>query len=290
MLTEIFAKIGDFGKMVKFSHSIFALPFAFTGAILAFQKSNFSLTKIFWVTVCMVSARNVAMGFNRLADKKFDAKNPRTANREIPSGKLSSLETIIFLVLNALVFGFGAEMLSRLCLILSPLVLAILCFYSLTKRFTWLAHIFLGFAISLSPTATWIAIVGEIEFLPILISATILFWIAGFDIIYACQDFAFDKANKLYSIPAKFGIKNALVISRVFHFLTFAFLVSVGYVANLSYVYFSGSLVIGGILFYEQSLVKFDDLSKINKAFMDLNAVISVLFFVSVLADLKLLG
>ncbi|KAA3598035.1 MAG: 4-hydroxybenzoate octaprenyltransferase [Calditrichaeota bacterium] len=283
------SKILDFGRMVKFSHSIFALPFAFTGAFLAFERGGFSWEKVLWIALCMVTARNVAMGFNRLVDRKIDAKNPRTIQREIASGKISSSEGWFFVLLNAIIFAFSAKMLSNLCLILSPFVLAILCFYSLTKRFTWLAHIFLGLAISLSPTAAWIAVAGEVELLPILISAVILFWIAGFDIIYACQDFEFDIQNKLHSIPAKFGISKALMISRVFHLITFGLLVWVGVEASLQWIYFSGAIVIGGILFYEQSLVKPNDLSKVDKAFFDMNGIISVLFFVIVFADLKLL-
>lgn len=283
------SKILDFGRMVKFSHSIFALPFAFTGAFLAFEKGGFSWEKVFWIALCMVTARNVAMGFNRLVDRKIDSKNPRTVQREIASGKISSAEGWFFVSLNTVIFVFGAKMLSTLCFILSPFVLLILCFYSLTKRFTWLAHVFLGLAISLSPTAAWIAVTGEVELLPILISAVILFWISGFDIIYACQDFEFDRQNKLHSIPAKFGIAKALLISRVFHLITFLLLILVGLEASLKWIYFSGAIVIGGILFYEQSLVKPNDLSKVDKAFFDMNGIISVLFFVIVFADLKLM-
>ncbi len=265
--------------MIKISHSVFALPFAFTGAILA--SSGFPpLSQIFWITVAMVGARSGAMGMNRIIDRNIDALNPRTANREIPSGKIRITDAAVFTFISLVVFVFAAYNLNPLCLKLSPVAIAVLFIYSYTKRFTWLSHIVLGIAISAAPLGAWIAVRGTFDWEIMPLSIAVVFWLAGFDILYALQDIGFDKSHGLHSIPQRFGVKQALILSRIFHFTTWSLLGANGIIFNLGIVYWAGIFFVAGLLIYEHSLVKPDDLSKLNMAFFNMNGYISIAVFV----------
>jgi len=270
--------------MIKFSHSIFALPFAFTGAILAASGIP-SLRQIFWIIVAMVAARSGAMGLNRIVDRKIDAANPRTMSRELPSGKIKTSNTVLFTVISFAVLIFAAYMLNPLCLKLSPLAIAVLFLYSYTKRFTWLSHIVLGIAISAAPVGAWIAVRGTFnaEILPIAFA--VVFWLAGFDVLYALQDVEFDRSLGLYSIPARFGVKDSLLFSRVFHIITWVLLAITGLFFNLGIFYWIGMAAAGGLFIYEPSLVKHEDLSKLDMAFFNMNGYISMTVFIFTLLD-----
>lgn len=279
----------DYAKMVKFSHTLFALPFAGIALILGILNVNLSsnelITKSILILVCMVSARNAAMGFNRSLDADIDAKNPRTAMREIPSGKISQKSVNIFTISFILIFILASYFLNHLTFLLSIPAIAIVLFYSYTKRFTWLCHYVLGFGIGIAPTGAWIAITGEFNLVPLLWSFGLMFHIAGFDILYSTQDATFDKTNGLFSIPSRFGIPTALWIARISHVLSFVLLFAGGYFAELGIFYYI-FLTITGILFLtEHILVNPDDLSKVPIAFFHINASISVVLFVGILID-----
>ncbi|WP_444550830.1 UbiA-like polyprenyltransferase [Candidatus Magnetomonas plexicatena] len=270
--------------MIKFSHSVFALPFAFTSGVLA-SGGIPSGRQILWITVAMISARSAAMGLNRIADRKIDALNPRTKNREIPAGVVKLTEATVFTALFSALFVLSAYMLNPLCFKLSPLVLAVLFFYSYTKRFTWSSHLFLGIAISGAPLGAWIAIRGDVSISILPLVFAVVFWLAGFDILYALQDVNFDKTHGLYSIPQRFGIKKAITLSRVFHLFTFILLALTGVFFNMGIFYFIGIAVVAVLLIYEHLLVKPDDLSKLDMAFFNINGYISVTVFVFVLIE-----
>lgn len=274
-------------KMIKISHSVFALPFAFTGAILAASGIP-SLKQVFWITVAMVGARSGAMGLNRIIDRKIDAANPRTANREIPSGKIKVRDAAIFTLISLALFVFAAYNLNPLCLKLSPIAIAILIIYSYTKRFTWMAHFVLGIAISAAPIGAWLAIKGtfDLEIMPL--SIAVVFWLAGFDVLYALQDIEFDRRHGLYSIPQRFGIRKALIFSRVFHFITWSMLALTGIIFHLNLAYWTGMIIVAGLLIYEHSIIKHDDLSKLDIAFFNMNGYISIAVFVFTLIALLL--
>jgi 4-hydroxybenzoate polyprenyltransferase len=281
--------ISDYSKMIKFSHTIFALPFAGLATILAILQTSIEASilyeKIFYIILCMITARSAAMGFNRVVDSDFDAKNSRTALREIPSGSLSKKSVIFFIVLSSLLFLFFSYCLSLLCFLLSFPALFCILFYSYTKRFTYLCHFFLGFAIGIAPTAAYIAILNKIELLPFLWTMGLTFHIAGFDILYSTADAEFDKANGLHSIPSRFGIKKAFWISRASHVISFSLLLYAGMYSGLGLFYFL-FLALTGILFIiEHSLVKENDLSKVPIAFFHINASISIVLFVGILID-----
>ena len=280
----MFEKITLYLKMIKFSHSIFALPFAFTAALMAASGMP-SLKQILWIVVAMVSARSGAMGLNRIIDRKIDAANPRTANREIPSGKINVGSAVFFTVLSLTVFVFSAYMLNPLCLKLSPLAIAVLLLYSYTKRFTWLSHIVLGIAISAAPVGAWIAVRGmfNAEILPIAFA--VVFWLAGFDVLYALQDIEFDRSHGLHSIPEKFGIKDTLLFSRVFHLITWGLLAFTGIIFDLGIFYWIGMAAAGVLFIYEHSLVKANDLSRLDMAFFNMNGYISITVFIFTLLD-----
>lgn len=280
----MFEKIVLYLKMIKFSHSIFALPFAFTGAILAASGIP-SLKQIFWIVVAMVSARSGAMGLNRIIDIKIDASNPRTANRELPSGKIKMSNAVLFAAISFAILIFAAYMLNPLCLKLSPIAIAVLFIYSYTKRFTWLSHIVLGIAISAAPVGAWIAVRGTFnaEILPM--AFTVIFWLAGFDVLYALQDIEFDRSLGLYSIPARFGVKDSLLFSRIFHVIAWGLLALTGLFFNLGIFYWIGMAASGGLFIYEHSLVKPDDLSRLDMAFFNMNGYISMTVFVFTLLD-----
>ena len=263
--------------MIKIEHTLFALPFAFLGAVLAANGFP-ALWQIIWIIVAMVGARSAAMAFNRIADRSYDAKNPRTASRALPAGLLSVGFVWVFTVVAAGVFLFAAAMLNRLTLILAPVALASVLLYSFTKRWTLLSHVILGWCLAIAPTAAWIAVRGQIgSAVPLLLSLVVLLWTAGFDVLYACQDVDFDRRESLHSIPARVGIANALWIARVLHAASFLALVSLYFLTNLGYVALLGVAVTGVLLLYQHHLVKANDLSRLNAAFFTTNAFVSVI-------------
>jgi 4-hydroxybenzoate polyprenyltransferase len=277
-------KIADYFRLVKFSHSVFALPFAFTAAIIAAEGIP-TLHQIFWITVAMIGGRSGAMGMNRIIDRKIDSLNPRTRDRELPRGVIKTSEAFTFTLV---AFGFlvlAAYMLNPLCFKLSPLVLLVLFTYSYTKRFTWLCHIVLGIALSLAPLGAWIAVRGTFEYDILPLSLAIMFWVAGFDTLYGLQDMDFDRKHNIYSIPSIFGIKTSLWIARIFHLITIGLLVSLVAIFHLSVIYLIGVAVAFALLLYEHLLVKPDDLSKLNMAFFNMNGYISITVFVFTLLN-----
>lgn len=268
-------------EMIKIEHTLFALPFAFLGAVLA-ARGIPSVWQILWIALAMVGARSTAMAFNRIADRDYDARNPRTKMRAIPAGKLSVAFVLIFTIVGAGMFLFAAAMLNRLTLILSPIALASVVLYSYTKRWTLLSHLILGWCLAIAPTGAWIAVRGAIDSPPpLVLSLVVLLWTAGFDVLYACQDFDFDRREGLYSIPARFGIARALWISRGLHLGAFAALVALYFVTNLGLLAVIGVIATGALLIYQHTLVRADDLSKLNAAFFTTNAFVSVILFLS---------
>lgn len=280
-------KIKVFLDMIKFPHTIFALPFALTSAVIA-SSGIPEFKKLFWIIVAMVGARTGAMSFNRLVDMHIDAKNPRTKDRPLPKGLISKEAVIFYIIISFLLFIFSAYMLNKLCFYLSPIAIIIFTGYSLTKRFTHYSHIVLGLALSGAPLGAWIAIKGEVDVSPIILSLAVLFWVAGFDILYALQDYEFDRKEGLHSIPVKFGIKKSILISRIFHILMVFLLIFIYYLASLSVIYLVGLAIISALLVYEHSLVKENDLSKLDIAFFNMNGYISVLFFIFTTIDVYL--
>jgi 4-hydroxybenzoate polyprenyltransferase len=266
-------------RMIKIAHSVFALPFAFTAAILAASGIP-SPSQIFWIIVAMVGARSGAMGLNRIIDRKIDAMNPRTTKREIPAGKIQVKDAVIFTAISLGVMVFAAYELNPLCFVLSPLAIGILLLYSYTKRFTWASHFVLGIAISGAPLGAWIAIRGTIDPEIIPLSIAVVFWLTGFDILYALQDIDFDRQHGLYSIPRRFGIDRSLFFARIFHGITFGLLIFTGILFHLNIFYFAGLMIVGVLLGYEHSLVRPNDLSKLNMAFFNMNGYISITIFV----------
>jgi 4-hydroxybenzoate polyprenyltransferase len=280
-MASIIEKLRITLEMIKFEHTLFALPFAFLGAVLAANGLP-TVIQIVWITVAMVGARSAAMTFNRLIDRRFDARNPRTAGREIPSGKLSVRFAWMFFVVSVVVFLVASYELNWLAFLLSPVALASVLLYSYTKRFTAWSHLFLGWALAISPAAAWIAVRGEIDSaVPVLLSLMVMMWTAGFDVLYACQDAEFDRRAGLYSIPAKFGIGNALWIARLFHLQAFFVLVLLFIEAGLGLVALAGVLLVGTLLVYQHTLVKANDLSRLNAAFFTTNAFVSVILLLT---------
>ncbi len=271
-------KLGTYLSFVRFSHSVFALPFALTGALLAWREQPFSWWQVVWIVVCMVSARSAAMGFNRLVDAKMDGLNPRTAMREIPRGVLSKPEATVFVIVTSAVFIFAASRLSTLCLALSPVALAIVFWYSLAKRFTTYTQLFLGLALAVAPVGGWIAAGGGAGAEPWLLGLAIGLWVGGFDVLYACQDVDFDRGHGLRSIPATFGVTNAIRISRLMHVMTVIAMTALWWAAHLPALYLAGVAIVGALLIYEQSLVSADDLSQVKRAF-DLNGWVGIVYF-----------
>jgi 4-hydroxybenzoate polyprenyltransferase len=265
--------------MIKFEHTLFALPFAFLGAVLAADGLP-TVWQIVWITAAMFGARSAAMTFNRIIDRRFDAENPRTAGRELPSGKLSVGFAWTFFAFSVILFEIAAYSLNWLTFALSPVALLSVLGYSYAKRFTSFAHLILGWALAISPTAAWIAVRGTIDSeIPLLLSLVVMMWTAGFDVLYACQDFEFDRKAGLRSIPARFGIKGALRIARLFHVQAFFALVLLYFVTGLGWLALFGVLTVGALLIYQHSLVKPNDLSRINAAFFTTNAFVSVILF-----------
>ncbi|MEE9144766.1 MAG: UbiA-like polyprenyltransferase [Candidatus Binatia bacterium] len=287
------SKIVNYGRLIRFSHTVFALPFALAAVALAWPSYPASLMTLIWILLAMVGARSAAMGFNRLADRKLDALNPRTRGWELPQGKVKVWEAVLLTALSSLLFIYAAYQLNPLCFVLSPVALVVIFFYSLTKRFTWTSHLFLGLALALAPMGAWLAVSGLpnslIDLLtPFLLGVAVLFWLAGFDVIYSLQDYDFDRSLGLYSIPARFGVTRGLRLSGLFHLLTVIFLALVGLSAGLGLIYWSGMFAISLILIREHRLVKPEDFSRINRAFFDFNAYVSVGYFLTILGDLLL--
>jgi 4-hydroxybenzoate polyprenyltransferase len=274
-------------EMIKWEHSIFALPFALCGAMLAAGGLP-TAHQLAWIIVAMVAARSAAMAFNRLADAAIDAANPRTKTRALPAGHLTPAFVATFVVISSAIFVLAASQLNRLSLWLSPVALAVLLLYSYTKRFTRWSHLALGFALGIAPAAAWIAVRGSLDGRILLLTAAVTFWVAGFDVLYACQDFDFDRQTGLHSIPRHLGIVRALWIARSFHVLMLGLLVALLWSFGLGKVAVVGVAVVAALLGYEHSLVSPDDLSKLNAAFFTMNGVISVLFLAFVAGDLLL--
>jgi 4-hydroxybenzoate polyprenyltransferase len=289
---KYFQRIGLALDMIKFEHSVFALPFALTGALLAFREDGFANLRgaqaawiVGWIVVAMVGARSAAMAFNRLVDAEIDAKNPRTKSRHIPAGLLSRGFGWGFVVATSLIFVFAAYQLNALCFHLAPLALGVVFVYSYTKRFTSMAHLVLGFALGIAPAAAWIAVRGSLDPRILLLTAAVTFWTAGFDIIYSCQDYEFDVDTGLFSIPTRLGIANALMLARVLHMAMIASLLLLVRLLALGPFALAGIAAVCALLIYEHTLVKANDLSRVNAAFFTMNGWVSVLFFVFWAAD-----
>ena len=271
--------------MIKFSHTIFALPFALSAMILAWESNEFKFLDLIFILVAMVAARSAAMGFNRIIDAEIDKKNQRTAIREIPSGILKKSEAVLFVVLSSFVFILSAFMLGKACFILSFPVLIFLLFYSLTKRFTKFCHIYLGFAIGLAPVGAWLAITNSISINIIFLSLALMTYIAGFDILYSCQDIEFDKTQGLFSFPVKYGAKKAMLFATILHSFTIFFLIIMQYLFNMHPVFYIFLCIICILLVIEHMLVKPDDLKHINLAFFHMNSLISIVLLAGVIIE-----
>ncbi|HDM78660.1 MAG TPA: 4-hydroxybenzoate octaprenyltransferase [Deltaproteobacteria bacterium] len=282
---KIWQKIKTYGEMIKFSHTIFALPFAFAAVILANREKPITFWMLFWILIAMASARSAAMGFNRLVDHKFDTLNPRTANRALPRGIISRKSTIMFVAVSSFLFILSAAALNELCFYLSFPVLLVLFGYSYTKRFTQWSHLFLGFSIGLAPLGAWLAVTGTFSWKILLLSVALMTYIAGFDILYSCQDIDFDRKTGLFSLPANKGPNFALRVSCLLHFLTFFSLVTLYIVFQLKRIYLVFLAAIGILLIIEHILVNPRDFSKVNIAFFHVNSIISILILGAILAD-----
>lgn len=274
-------------EMIKWEHSIFALPFALCSAMLA-SNGWPPVWQLLWIIVAMVAARSAAMAFNRYADTEIDGANPRTSQRALPAGILNKNFVAAFVVIASAVFVLSAAMLNRLTLILSPVALAIVFLYSYTKRFTRWSHLVLGFALGIAPAAAWIAIRGSLDLRILLLTGAVMFWVGGFDVLYACQDCEFDTSFGLHSVPRHYGIANALLLARMMHAIMLAFLFAVVFVFGLGKLAIAGVIVVALLIGYEHSLVSAKDLSKLNAAFFTMNGIISVVLFLFVAADLLL--
>jgi 4-hydroxybenzoate polyprenyltransferase len=279
------SRLRTYASFVRISHSVFALPFALAGAVLAARHTPITWPKLAWILVAMVGARSAAMGFNRLADARSDAINPRTAGRELPRGAMSRTEAVAFVVVSSMVFVVAASQLNLVCLLLSPVALAIVFWYSLAKRYTTWTQLYLGLAMAVAPVGGWLAVGGGPGWEPWLLALAIGTWVGGFDVLYACQDLDFDRAHRLYSIPARFGIRGSLAISRVMHGVTISCLLALALVAPLGPIYVVGVLIVAALLAYEQSLVSADDLSQVKRAF-DLNGYVGILYLVVLMVSL----
>ena len=280
-MPALFRDIRTTLEMIKIEHTLFALPFAFLGAVLAANGLP-SVKQLIWITAAMVGARSTAMAFNRIADRHYDARNPRTANRALPAGLFSVSFVWSFTAISAALFFIAAAMLNRLTLILSPVALASVMLYSFTKRWTLLSHLMLGWCLSIAPTGAWIAVRGSLDSpVPLLLSLVVMLWTAGFDVLYACQDHDFDAEAGLHSIPRTFGIARALLIARLLHIAAFSALLGLYWLTQLGIVALIGVVATALLLFYQHRLVKADDLSKLNAAFFTTNAFVSVILFVT---------
>ncbi len=287
-MSSVFKTIGNYFSLVKFSHTVFALPFAMIGFALAVSQEEHegSLRLLIMIILCMVFARNAAMGFNRLADQKFDSLNPRTRMREIPSGKIRPQAAILFIIVNAALFILTTGFINKLTLLLSPVALIIILGYSLTKRFTAFCHFVLGIGLSLAPVGAYISVTGAFSLLPLVYSMIVMTWVSGFDIIYALQDDDFDRKNSLYSLPSVSGKKSALMISSILHAATFMFVLVAGFTGRGGLYFWSGAAIFSVLLLYQHLLVKHDDLSRIDMAFGLTNGIAGILFAIFVITDI----
>jgi 4-hydroxybenzoate polyprenyltransferase len=280
--------------MIKFEHSVFALPFALTGALLAFRENHLPPRalgeKLLWIVVAMVGARSAAMAFNRILDAEIDSRNPRTRMRHIPAGILSTGFAWGFVTVSALVFLLAARALNPLCLKLAPVALGLVFFYSYTKRFTSFSHLILGLSLGVAPAAAWIGVTGSLDPRILWLTAAVTFWTAGFDVIYSCQDYEFDRSAGLFSLPRQFGIAGALWIARLFHIAMIGCLIALAASFQLGWLSLAGIGAVVLLLLYEHSLVKANDLSRVNAAFFTVNGYVSVLFFLFWAADIYFLG
>ena len=284
------SQVKNYLSLVKFSHTIFAMPFALIGFVLGLRYHFIHQTtvdqvglKFILVLVCMVTARSTAMAFNRYLDRHFDKLNPRTAIREIPAGIIKAEKALIFIGINMAIFITATFFINSICFYLSPVALFVILFYSYTKRFTYLCHLVLGIGLSLAPIGAYLAVTGSFDVLPLLFSFAVIFWVSGFDIIYALQDIDFDQSQSLYSIPSQWGLKQSLSISRVLHVLSASLVIAAYFVGDFHYLYLLGLLIFIGMLVYQQSIVKPHDLSKVNLAFMTANGIASIVFSVFVI-------
>jgi 4-hydroxybenzoate polyprenyltransferase len=277
--------LADFSSLVVLPHTVFALPFALTAVVLASYHTRIELVTLLLIVAAATGARSAAMAFNRLVDHRVDRENPRTRNRHLPSGRMTRAQVWLFIAFSVAVFETAAWLLGPLCFILSPAALAVILLYSYTKYFTSASHLVLGLALSIAPAGAYIAVTGALPVGIMFLSLAVVFWVAGFDIIYSLQDEQFDRERGIRSIPARLGRKNALLLSRIFHLLSPASLAAVGFFFQVGAFYWSSCLVIAVMLAYEHTLVKPDDLSRVNTAFFTVNGTVSVLFFVMVLVD-----
>ncbi|NOY14542.1 MAG: UbiA family prenyltransferase [Deltaproteobacteria bacterium] len=285
--TKILAKIRTLLEMIKFSHTIFAFPFALMGVVLAALANGRppGFWQVFWICVAMVGARSGAMGLNRLIDARIDAENPRTAERHIPAGQVSIFEASCFIIVSLALFLFAAWMLNPLCFYLAPVAIGFFILYAYCKRFTHYAHVVLGVCLAAAPIGAWVALRGDLGWPVLSLGLAVLFWVAGFDIFYALQDYDYDVEHGLHSVPSKLGIDKSFLLVRIFHGLMLLFLLLVIPGSGLGWIYFSGVLVVAGLLAYEHSLVKPKDLSKLDAAFFNMNGYISVTIFIFALVD-----
>jgi len=290
-MNGIIRSIKDYFSLVKFSHTVFAMPFAIIGFSLATSRDGqqFSLKLLLLIVLCMVFARNAAMGFNRFADKKYDALNPRTASREIPSGKINTEAASLFVLINAILFIITTGFINLLTLILSPVALLVILGYSLTKRVTVLCHFILGLCLSLAPIGAYISVTGKFKLIPIIYSLIVLTWVSGFDIIYALQDDDFDRTNKLYSIPSFTGRKKSIAISIIVHLITFLLVITAGIVQKAGYIYWAGAAIFSLMLVYQHLIINPKDISRVNLAFATTNGLASIIYAIFVISDLLLL-
>jgi len=277
-VTAALERVAAYGRMIRFTHSVFALPFALTSAALAAQEGGVTASQVFWIVVAMVAARSAAMGVNRLVDHEIDARNPRTAGRELPRGVLSRAEAWVFVAISTAAFLLAAALLNALCLALAPIALLIVFGYSYTKRFTAASQLVLGLSLALAPVGAWLAIRGRFDAVPLVLGAAVVLWVAGFDTIYACQDADFDRREGLYSIPARLGVPRALVVARVLHTGAILLLIGLYWLVPLHALYLAGVAVVAGLLAWEHTLVRPDDLSRVMLAF-NLNGWVSLGYF-----------
>jgi len=283
-LEAVVSKLKIIFEDIKIQHTVFALPFALMSAFLAAEGLP-EWETLGWILVAMLGARSSAMAFNRIVDATFDEKNPRTVHRALPAGKINRPQYMVFLIVSSAIFVGAAAMLNPLALMLSPLALAIVFFYSFTKRFTAYSHVFLGFALSVAPVGAWVAVREEISLTSLILGAAVVFWLAGFDILYSCLDVEADRKNRLHSIPQQFGVARALIIAWAAHALMVLFLLGLLIDPQLGITYIAGVVIVAGLLAYEHSLVKSDDMSKVNMAFFNVNGVISILLMAIVIVD-----
>jgi 4-hydroxybenzoate polyprenyltransferase len=289
-MINLLKSVKSYFSFVKFSHTVFAMPFALIGFSIAVSRDeyDFSIRLLLLIILCMIFARNAAMGFNRLADRKFDVLNPRTKNREIPSGIIGKGAAMAFIIINSILFILTTAFINKLTLFLSPVALLVILGYSLTKRITSLCHFILGLGLSLSPIGAYISVTGTFNINPLIYSFIVLTWVSGFDIIYALQDDEFDKLNQLHSLPSATGRKRALAISTLVHFITFILVLLAGFTGKGGFLFWTGAFIFTILLIYQHRLVKHDDLSKVTLAFATTNGIASILFAIFVILDLIL--